>query len=240
MMSTDVRSALPQISVPTLVMHCTGDALISVGQGRFVAEGVPGARFVEFEGSDHLFFFQNGEAVAAETENFLTGSRRVLSQSQSVNTVLFTDIVQSTEMAARLGDSRWRDLLEDHDRTLQREVDRFGGRVVKTTGDGVLALFDDPAAAVRCGLEARDAIRALGVEVRAAAHTGLVELRGNDVSGIAVHIAARVLAEAGSCEVLVTRTVKDLLAGSPLLFSPRGVRRLKGFQEEWEIYASEG
>lgn len=238
MVSTDIRTVLPEIAVPTLVMHCTGDSLIPVGQARFVAERIPGARFTEFPGTDHLFFFENGDSVAAETEEFLTGSRRAASGSQRVSTVLFTDLVASTEMAARLGDSRWRDILEDHDRTLQREVDRLGGRLVKNTGDGMLAIFEDPAAAVRCGIEACDAVRALGVEARAAAHSGLVELRGDDISGIAVHIAARVLAEAGPSEVLVTRTLKDLLAGSSLRFSPRGVRRLKGVEDEWEIYAS--
>jgi pimeloyl-ACP methyl ester carboxylesterase len=238
MVSTDVRAVLTEIAVPTLVMHCAGDSLIPVGQGRFVAEGIRGARFVELAGHDHFPWFENGDVVAAETEDFLLGSRRAVSGSQRVSTVLFTDIVGSTEMATGLGDARWRDFLEDHDRILRREVSRFGGRTVQTTGDGVLAVFDDPVAAVQCGLRVCETIRAIGVEARAAAHTGLIELRGDGVAGIAVNISARVLAEAGPSEVLVTRTVKDLLAGSSLRFSSRGVRRLKGVRDEWEIYAS--
>jgi pimeloyl-ACP methyl ester carboxylesterase len=238
MVSTDIRAALPKIAVPTLVMHCAGDSLIPVGQGRFVAEAIPGARFVELTGKDHLYWFENGDRVAAETEDFLLGSRRAVLASQRVRTVLFTDLVGSTEMATRLGDARWRDFLDDHDRMLQREVGRFGGRVVKTTGDGVLAVFDDPVATVLCGLGVCESVRVLGAEIRAAAHTGLVETRRDDVAGIAVNIAARVLAEAGPSEMLVTRTVKDQLIGSSLRFSARGVRRLKGVPDEWEIYAS--
>ncbi|HUL48707.1 MAG TPA: adenylate/guanylate cyclase domain-containing protein [Gemmatimonadales bacterium] len=237
MVSMDVRGVLTEIAVPTLVMHCAGDALIPVGQGRFVAETIPGARFVELPGSDHFPWFENGDRVAAETEEFLLGARHVVG-AQRVSTVLFTDLVGSTEIASRLGTARWRDFLEDHDRLLQREVGRFGGRIVKTTGDGVLAMFDDPAAAVLCGLRVCESIRVMGVELRAAAHTGLIELRGEDIAGIAVNIAARVLAEAEPSEMLVTRTVKDLLAGSSLRFSTRGVRRLKGVPDEWEIYAA--
>jgi len=236
--STDVRTVLTEITVPTLVIHRTGDLLFPVDQGRHVAGAIPGARFVELEGNHHFPYFGNGDAVAAEIEEFLLGSRRSVLGEQRVRTVLFTDLVGSTEMASDLGDARWRDLLEDHDRTVEREVKRFGGRTVKTTGDGVLAVFDEPAAAVLCGLEVRENIRSLGVEIRAAAHTGLVESRGDDVAGMAVNIAARVLAEAAPCEVLVTRTVKDLLIGSSLRFSTRGVRRLKGVPDEWELYAA--
>jgi len=238
MVSGDVLEIVPQVSAPTLVMHCVGDALIPVAQGRFVADSIPGARFVELGGKDHFHWFENGDMVADETEDFLTGARPGVSRSQRVRTVLFTDLVGSTEVAARLGDARWRDVREDHDRLLHREVARSGGRVVETTGDGVLAEFDEPAAAVQCGLRACEAVRAMGLEMRAGVHTGMIELREDGISGIAVHIAARVLAVAGASEVLVTRTVKDLLAGFSLQFRSRGVQRFKGVQDDWEVFCA--
>ena len=236
--SGDVREILPQISVPTLIMHCVGDALYPVAQGRFVAENIPGAKLVELAGTDHFPFFEHGDVVVNETEDFLTGSRTGHSSSQKVSTVLFTDLVGSTEAATRLGDARWRDVREDHDRLLQREVVRSGGRIVETTGDGVLAAFDDPVGAVQCALRACEAVRGLGLEMRAGLHTGLVELRGDGISGIAVNIAARALEVAGASEVIATRTVKDLLAGSSLRFHARGVHRFKGVQDDWEVFAA--
>jgi class 3 adenylate cyclase len=237
MVNGDVRELLPRVRVPTLIMHSAGDVIIPVAQGRFLAENIAGARFVELPGADHFHWFINGDRVAEETRTFLTG-RGAAFGGRRLATVLFTDVVGSSERAAELGDAKWRDLLENHDRLIGRAAARHGGRVIKSTGDGLLVLFDDPFAAVSCAREVSHAVDQLGLEIRAGVHSGLVELRGEDVSGIAVNVAARVLAEADASEVLVTRTVKDLLAGSGGSFHARGARRLKGIPDSWELYAA--
>jgi pimeloyl-ACP methyl ester carboxylesterase len=238
MLETDIRDALDQIDVPTLVMHAAGDRLVPAAQGRFLAEGIKGSSYVELAGSDHFHWFTNGDLVAAETERFLTGKGSPIAGGRRLATVLFTDIVGSTEQAGRRGNARWRDLLEDHDRLVNRELARHGGQAVKFTGDGVLALFDDPFAALSCAQHLCRSVGDLDLQIRAAMHMGQVELRGDDVSGLAVHVTARVLAHAQPSEVLVTRTIKDLLAGSGATFGDRGTHQLKGVPDSWELYAA--
>jgi class 3 adenylate cyclase len=239
MLGEDVRDVLSEIAAPTLVMHSAGDTVVPVAQGRFLAAGIEGARFVELPGADHFHWFTNGDAVADETQAFLTGSRSAVAGGRRLATVLFTDIVGSTEQARRLGDARWRDLLEDHDRLVRRHLARYGGQDIKFTGDGFLAHFEDPLPALACAQELCLAVKDIGLEIRAGMHTGHVELRGEDVVGMAVNVAARVLAQAGPSEVLVTRTIKDLLAGSGPTFVSRGVHQLKGVPDTWELYALE-
>jgi class 3 adenylate cyclase len=238
-LNADVRPILETIRVPTLVLHRTGNRYIRVGNGRYLAEHIPRARFVELPGDDHLFYAGDVEAMLAPIEEFITGSRPVVDDDRVLATVLFTDIVGSTEHAGRLGDRAWRDLLERHDTAVRRELSRFRGREIQTTGDGFFATFDGPARAVRCALAIRAAVRPLGLEIRSGLHTGECELRGDDVSGIAVHIGARVAAEANAGEVLVSGTLKDLVTGSGLRFVERGVRRLKGVDGEWPLHAAE-
>jgi class 3 adenylate cyclase len=231
----DVRPVLPSIQVPTLVMHKVGDTFVPIEQGRYLAKHIPGARFVELPGEDHAGWYSGADQSLDEVEEFLTGHRPVHEPDRVLATVLFTDIVGSTERAGELGDHRWRGVLDEHDRLTGVEVDRFGGRLVKTTGDGVLATFDGPARAIRC---ATALTKVLPVPIRAGLHTGEVELRGSDVGGIAVHIGARVAALAGTGEVLVSRTVKDLVAGSGIEFDDRGSHTLKGVDDEWQLYAA--
>jgi class 3 adenylate cyclase len=236
----DVSSILPTIRVPTLVIHRTGDQVVSVESGRFLAEHIPGARYIELPGSDHLSFVgENADDIADAIEEFLTGSLATATADRVLATVLFTDIVGSTEKAAAIGDRRWRNLLDTHHATIRRNLGRFRGHEVKTTGDGILATFDGPARGVRCACTIADEIRPLGVEVRAGLHTGECEMIGDDVGGIAVHIGARVAALAGAGEVLVSSTVKDLVAGSGLRFGDRGSQSLKGVPGEWHIFAVE-
>jgi class 3 adenylate cyclase len=234
----DVRSALPAIAVPTLVMHCTGDQLYPVTHGRFVADHVQGARFLEVAGTDHFFFAENGERVADELEEFVTGSRSGPAPHRRLATVLFTDVVDSTQRSAELGDQRWHALLEAHDAVLAVQVERHRGRVVKTTGDGCLAVFDGPRQAILAAEAIREAMVAIGLEVRAGVHTGEVEFRDEDLAGLAVHIGARVAALASSGEVLVSSTVKDLVVGSGMVFASRGTHTLKGVPGEWQLYAA--
>jgi class 3 adenylate cyclase len=236
-LEVDIRDVLPAIGVPTLVLHRTDETWLDVGYGRYAASKIPGARLVELAGTDHYIWEQNSDAVAEEIEEFLTGVRRSRGPERSLKTVVFTDIVGSTERAREVGDERWRKLLDRHEAALQRQIARFEGQLVKTTGDGALALFDGPARAIRCGLAVREAMRGLGLEVRAGVHTGEVELRGDDVGGIAVHIAARVAASAGTGEVLVSRTVADLIAGSDVQLTDRGEYELKGIPERWRLFA---
>ena len=237
-LQVDLTDVLPAIQAPTLVMHRTGDRMVPIADGRRVAELIPGARFVEIEGDDHLAHMGDADELIDEIEEFLTGARRRRETDRVLATVLFTDIVGSTELAARAGDRSWRDTLEAHESLVKRELDRFRGRVVKSTGDGVLATFDGPARAVRCARELTAAApRRLGVELRAGVHTGEIELIGEDVGGIAVHIGARVSALAGAGEVLASSTVKDLVAGSGIDFEDRGTHALKGVPEEWRLYA---
>jgi class 3 adenylate cyclase len=233
----DARHVLSTISVPTLILHRTGDVNVPVEVARYMAERIPNAKFVELEGDDHLFFVGDIDPVIEETEEFVTGHRSVREPDRMLATVMFTDIVGSTERAAELGDSRWRDLLTRHDRLMRHELERHRGREVKTMGDGFLATFDGPARAIRCACSAADAVRELGIEIRAGLHTGEVEVIGDDIGGIAVSIGARVGSAAGPGEVLVSRTVTDLVAGSGIEFSDRGTHSLKGVPGEWGLYA---
>jgi pimeloyl-ACP methyl ester carboxylesterase len=235
----DVRHVLPTIRVPTLILHRNGDRLTSIEQARVMAEHIVGARFVELPGDDHLFTVGDADAILDEIEEFLTGVRHGPEPDRVLATVLFTDIVGATERAASLGDRRWRDVLEQHHAVVRRELGRFRGREIDTAGDGFLATFDGPARGVRCARAVSDGVRALGLEVRAGLHTGEVELLGDKVSGLAVHIGARVAGAAGPGEVLVSSTVKDLVAGSGLRFQDRGLQPLKGVPGEWHLFALE-
>jgi len=234
----DIRHILPTIQVPTLVLHRTGDRDVNVEEGRYIAAKTPGARFVELAGDDHVISAGDIDALADEIEEFVTGTRPIPEPDRVLSTVLFTDIVGSTQRAVELGDRRWRELLGTHDAAVRRELERFRGREVDTAGDGFLATFDGPARAVRCALSIGEAVEALGVDVRAGIHTGECELDGEKVRGIAVHTGARVAALAGPGEVLISQTVKDLTAGSGLEFADRGVHELKGVPGEWRLYAA--
>ncbi|OMC44463.1 adenylate/guanylate cyclase domain-containing protein [Mycobacterium sp. IS-1264] len=236
----DIRDVLPAIQVPTLVLHRRDDRMVRLEMGRYLADRIPGSKFVELDGTDHLFFTGDADALLDEVEEFLTGVRPVPAVERVLATVLFTDIVDSTKRAVELGDERWKELLGRHDAQVRRQLERFGGREVNTTGDGFLARFDGPARAIRCAMAIRDILRSLGLEVRAGVHTGEVELRDDDISGIAVHIAARVAAAARAGEVLVSRIVVDLVAGSGLSFAARGEHTLKGVAGEWGLFAVEG
>jgi class 3 adenylate cyclase len=233
----DVRAVLPTIAVPTLVLHRRGDRVVNRRAGEWMAAQIPGARYVELAGNDHFPWVGDSAAVIAEIEEFLTGQRHVEEPDRVLATVLFTDIVGSTERATELGDREWRKKLDEHDVVVRRLLDRHRGREVKTTGDGFLATFDGPARGIRCALELQAALAPLGIEVRAGLHTGEVEVRGEDVGGIAVHIAARVQAAAEPGEVLVSRTVSDLVVGSGIGFVDRGTHALKGVTGEWQLFA---
>jgi class 3 adenylate cyclase len=234
----DIRHLLPAIHVPTLVLHRADEALADAS--RYVAERIPGARVVELPGGDHMPWLGDQDAVLDEIEEFLTGTRPHPALDRVLATVLFTDIVGSTELLADLGDRRWRDLLEQHNAVVRRELGRFRGRELNTAGDGFLASFDGPARAVACAVAIRDAGRALGLQIRFGLHTGELELAGTEVRGIAVHTGARVAAKAGPGEVLASSTVKDLVAGSGLEFEDRGSHELKGVPGEWQLYAVSG
>ena len=239
-MQIDISDILSTIRVPTLVIHRTEDVLIKVEGGRYLAQNIPGARYVELPGKDHLpFVGDNADEISDAIEEFLTGSRPPVAVDRVLATVLFTDIVGSTEKATALGDHRWRDLLDSHHATIRRNLGRFRGKEVKSTGDGILATFDGPARGVRCACAIAEEIRPLGIDIRAGLHTGECEMVGDDVGGIAVHIGARVAALAGGGEELVSSTVKDLVAGSGLRFADRGNQSLKGIPDEWRIYAVE-
>ncbi|HSS35930.1 MAG TPA: adenylate/guanylate cyclase domain-containing protein, partial [Patescibacteria group bacterium] len=226
------------VRVPTLVLHRAGDRTISLGAGRYLAERIPGATFVELAGDDHLPWIGDSDAVVGEIEQFLTGVRSHPDSDRVLATVLFTDIVGSTERAALLADEAWADVLASHHARVRDQLARYDGREIGTTGDGFLAIFDGPARAVRCALAIADAIRPLGLEVRAGLHTGEIELAGNDVRGLAVHIGARIAALAGAGEVLVSRTVRDLVVGSGLTFDDRGTHSLKGVPDDWQVFAA--
>ena len=234
---TDVRHVLPTIRVPALVMHRRDDPFLDVEHGRYLARHLPGARYVELEGSDGLFSVGDSAAILGEIEEFLTGARHEPDVDRVLATVMFTDIVQSTERAAQLGDSEWRSLLERHDQLVRREVGRHRGHCVKSTGDGVLATFDGPARAIRAATSITEAVRQLGVEIRGGLHTGEVEVIGDDVGGLAVHIGARVMSHAAPGEVLVSSTVKDLVVGSGIGFEERGTYELRGVPGEWRLFA---
>jgi class 3 adenylate cyclase len=232
----DIRHILPAIRVPTLVLHRAGDPICRVEGGRYLAQHIADAKYVELPGDDHPFWLGDSDAALDEVEEFLTGVRPTVAPDRVLATVLFTDIVGSTARLAELGDRRWRDLLEEHFRLARRELTRHRGREVKTTGDGLLATFDGPARAIRCASAVRDGARQLGIEIRAGLHTGEVEVLEQDLGGIAVHTGARVVAEAGPGEVLVSSTVKDLVAGSGIEFADRGVYTLKGVPGEWRLF----
>jgi class 3 adenylate cyclase len=234
---TDVRHVLPTIRVPTLILHRREDTFLDVRHSRYLAEHIPNARYVELEGTDNLFAVGDAEAVFGEIEEFLTGARHQREPDRVLATVMFTDIVGSTERAAELGDSSWRSLLERHDMLVKREIERHRGRYVQSTGDGVLATFDGPARAIRAATSIEAAVRELGVEIRSGLHTGEVEVIGKDVGGLAVHIGARVMGKAGAGEVLVSSTVKDLVVGSGIDFEERGEHELKGIPGGWRLFS---
>jgi pimeloyl-ACP methyl ester carboxylesterase len=232
----DVRDILPSIQVPALVIHRTDERVIPVSHGHYLVEHIPDARLLEEPGVDHLPWLADADTMLGAIEEFVTGSRHHVDEDRILATVLFTDIVDSTRQAAATGDRRWREVLDAHDAIGAREVERFRGRQVKTTGDGMLALFDGPARGVRCAEAVRDQVAELDLQVRAGLHVGEVELRGEDVGGLAVHIGARVAALAGPGEIVVSRTVRDLVAGSGLSFVERGEHELKGVPDRWPLY----
>lgn len=233
----DVRHVLPAIRVPTLVIHRSGSRFAPLDGGRYIADQIPGARFVEVPGIDTYLWAGDIEPIVGEVEEFLTGSRHVPEMDRVLATVMFTDIVGSTKRAADIGDAAWKELLAQHDEFVRGELKRFRGNEVDTAGDGFLATFDGPARAVRAAEAIRDVVRGLGLEIRTGLHTGEVELAGDRVRGIAVHIGARVAATAAPGEVLVSSTVKDLVAGSGIEFDDRGSHSLKGVPGEWRLFA---
>ena len=232
----DVRAVLPAIRVPTLVLHRGGDLDSNVEEGRFIAGRIPGATFVELAGRDHLPWVGDQDALVDEIEEFLTGIRPTPHPERVLATVLFTDIVGSSERAAALGDQGWRDLLEQHHALVRRELSRFRGQEISTTGDGFFATFDGPARAVRCAVASRDRLREIGVEIRAGLHTGECERMGDNLGGTAVHIGSRVAGLAGPGKVLTSSTVKDLVAGSGIVFADRGAHALKGIPGRWRLF----
>jgi class 3 adenylate cyclase/pimeloyl-ACP methyl ester carboxylesterase len=233
----DVRTVIGSIAVPTLIVHPTADRIIPVESARYLAQNIPGARLIETTLANHVSTRPDWtNEWSGDYIEFITGTKPEPAIDRVLSTVLFTDIVDSTRVAVSQGDAAWKDLLDRHDSVMRREVERFRGTLVKHTGDGVLARFDGPARAVSCGLAAADRVKALGINVRTGVHTGEVELRGDDIGGIAVHVGARVMAMAGAGEVLVTRTVRDLTAGSGLTFTDRGEHELKGVPERWQVF----
>jgi class 3 adenylate cyclase/pimeloyl-ACP methyl ester carboxylesterase len=237
---SDLTSVLPTISAPTLVIAHAGNPYILPQQSLFLAEHIANACHVVLSGEDHLYWVGDLDGLVDEIEKFLTGAAAGSVSDRLLANVLFTDIVRSTDTAAELGDQRWRQLLDRHDEVVRRQVERFRGRVVNTTGDGFVTLFDGPGRAVRCACAVRDAVRPLGIDIRAGIHTGEIEQRGDDVAGIAVNIAARVASRAEPRQVLVSRTVVDLTAGSGIGFVDRGEHDLKGVPQAWRLYAVEG
>ncbi|HEX4820098.1 MAG TPA: adenylate/guanylate cyclase domain-containing protein [Acidimicrobiales bacterium] len=234
----DLRAAIETIQVPTLVIHRTSDPMVDIAEGRYLAEHIPDAQFVELSGSDHMPWFGDQDSVLDAMEAFLVGQRTAaVDADRMLATVLFTDIVGSTELAASMGDRRWRALLDDHDAAVRAHVQAGRGVVVKHTGDGALATFDGPIRAIRCAQNLCRELSTLGIEIRAGVHTGEVEVRGEDIGGVAVHIGARVGALAGAREVLVSRTVVDLVSGSDMEFVDRGEHILKGVPGEWRLFA---
>ena len=233
---TDARSVLSAIRVPTLVLHRAGDPFSGPEHGRYLAEHIPGARYVELSGADHLLFAEDADRIVTEVREFVTGIRDETERERVLATVLFADIVDSTARAAALGDRRWRDVLDRYYAVVRLELARFRGRELDTAGDGVFASFDGPARAIRCGVALARAVRPLDLAVRVGLHTGECEVIGDKVGGIAVHIGARVAAQARADEVLVSSTVRDLVAGSGIEFDDRGVQALKGVPGEWRLF----
>jgi pimeloyl-ACP methyl ester carboxylesterase len=234
----DVRAILPTIRVPTLILHNVEDRDVKIEEARYIAARIPGAKLVEFPGADHVPWTYGADAILDEVEAFVTGARPRVEPNRVLATVLFTDIVDSTGLAGRMGDAAWRATLEEHQRTVREDLAYYRGREVKTTGDGFLATFDGPARAIHCARGmVRESAEFNGLRLRVGVHSGEIELMDGDVGGIAVHIAARVLAEAAPGEVLVSRTVKDLVAGSGIEFEDRGSHALKGVEGEWQLFA---
>jgi class 3 adenylate cyclase len=236
----DVRAVLPAIRVPTLILHRRGDRLVDVGNGRYLAAHIPGARYLELPGDDHIYFAGDADALLDEIEEFVTGSRGIHDPDRVLATVMFTDIVRSTEHAARMGDRRWHELINDHDRLMHDQIAVYRGRTIRSTGDGVFAAFDGPARAIRCALSAVDAARTLDVEIRAGLHTGECQLAGDDLAGVTVHIGARIANLAEPAQVLVSGTVRDLVVGSNIGFHYRGVEALAGVPGEWRLFTVDG
>ena len=236
----DVRDVVSAVHVPTLVLHRVGDNICHVENGRFLAREIPGAKYVELPGNVHVPWAGDPTDILDEIREFVTGVREAHEPDRVLATVLFTDIVGSTERATQLGDRRWRELLDAHHAAVRRELERFRGREIDTAGDGFLASFDGPARAIRCAEAAVESVRGLGLDIRAGVHTGECELHGGKLAGIAVHIGARVAGQAGPGEVLVSSTVRDLVAGSGLEFEDRGAASLKGVPGEWRLYAVSG
>ncbi len=234
----DVRHVLPAIRVPTLLLHHVASTRVAPAHGRYIAERIDGARFVEIPGADNYTWAGNTAPMLGEIQEFLTGARPVVEPDRVLATVLLTDIVGSTRHASDIGDARWREALGAHDRAIRLLLDRFRGREIKSTGDGFLATFDGPARAVRAALEIRDLLSVQGIEVRSGLHTGEIELVGDDIAGIAVHIAARISSLAAPGEVLTSSTVRDLVAGSGITFESRGSHALKGIDDEWRVFAA--
>jgi len=233
----DIRNILPAIHVPTLILHRKGDIDMDINGSRYLASKIPGAKLVELEGNDHLPWVGNYEEILDEIEVFLTGEHKFAETERVLATVLFTDIVGSTEHAIELGDERWLHLLKNHDALVRKELLRFRGREIDKTGDGFLSIFEGPARAIRCACAIRDSVRSLGIEIRAGLHTGECEMIDKNVAGIAVHLGARVMSKAGAGEVLVSGTLKDLVAGSGIRFENRGANTLKGIPGLWVLYS---
>jgi len=236
----DVSSILPTLKIPTLVVHRKTDAQVPVTLGRKLGQQIPGAKYVEYPEGDHCFWVGEVEALYGDIEEFVTGHREAVSMDleRVLATVLFTDIVGSTRSAAEMGDQTWRRLLDCHDELAKQMVEKHRGTLIKTTGDGILATFDGPGRAVRCALAFETASKQIGLPLRAGLHTGEIEIRGRDIGGIAVHVAARVMAQSKADEVLVSRVVTDLVAGAGLKFSDRGSRELKGLPDRWDLFAA--
>jgi pimeloyl-ACP methyl ester carboxylesterase len=234
----DVRRILSSIRVPTLVLHRSGLQMVPVELGRYLAEHIPGAKYVELPGNDYFVYIGNTEELLDQIEEFVTGARRAHEIDRQLATVMFTDIVGSTDRALAMGDQRWRDLLDAHNRVVRSRLEEFRGQWVNSTGDGFLATFDGPARGVRSAFAIRESLAGYGIDIRSGLHTGEVEVREDDVRGVAVHIGARVMGEAQQGEILVSSTVKDLFTGSGIRFEDRGERRLKGVPEPWRLYAA--
>jgi class 3 adenylate cyclase len=233
----DIRHVLPAIRVSTLVLHRTGDRIVDLAQGRLLAASIPGARLVELPGEDHYQWIGDQDAIIDEIEEFVTGIRDPGERNRVLATVVFTDIVESTALAIELGDRAWRELLDRHHALVRKELVRYRGREIDTAGDGFLASFDGPARAVRFASRVQEAVRELGIEIRAGVHTGECELHGEKLAGVAIHVGARIAGLAGPGEVLVSSTVRDLVAGSGLTFEDRGERELRGLPDRWRIHA---
>jgi len=236
-LEADARSILPTIHVPTLVLHRTNLSMVPIEHGRYVAEHIPGAKFMEIPGADAAVPWERGDLIFGLIEEFLTGVQRRPELERVLTTVLFTDIVSSTERVRELGDSRWKELLDAHDEVARRGVEAFQGRLIETTGDSIRATFDGPGRGIRCAASLREELGRIGLDIRAGLHTGEVELREERIGGITVHVGARVMAAAGPGEILVSRTVRDLISGSAIQLEDRGSHVLKGVEGHWQLFA---